>query len=84
MTTASPWAWAAERLELAHNYWVATTGPAALDALLASYRGKYGSGFPDPVEHPVFAVRPRVAFAVVEREPMFSRSATRWVFGPSA
>ena len=33
---------------------------------------KYGSGFPDPLEHPVFAVRPRVAFAVVEREPMFS------------
>ena len=60
------------------------TDPAALNALLAVYRGKYGSGFPDPVEHPVFAVRPRVAFAVVEQEPMFSRSATRWVFGPSA
>ena len=60
------------------------TDPAALDALLAAYRGKYGSGFPDPLEHPLFAVRPRVAFAVVEQEPMFSRSATRWVFGPSA
>jgi nitroimidazol reductase NimA-like FMN-containing flavoprotein (pyridoxamine 5'-phosphate oxidase superfamily) len=137
-----PWAWAVERLERAHNYWVATTGPggsphlaavwglwhggafvfstggrsrkarnlaadprcvvtpehagesvvvegtagrvtdpAALAALLAAYQGKYGSGFPDPGEHPVFAVRPRVAFAVVEREPMFSSSATRWVFG---
>ena len=59
------------------------TDPAALDALLAGYRGKYGSGFPDPVEHTVFAVRPRVVFAVVEQEPMFSRSATGWVFGPS-
>jgi hypothetical protein len=28
----------------------------------------------------VFAVQPQVAFAVVEREPMFSQSATRWVF----
>jgi PPOX class probable F420-dependent enzyme len=136
-----PWAWAVERLERAHNYWVATTGPdgsphlaavwgcwregafafstggrsrkarnlaadprcvvtpehagesvvvegtarrvtdpAALAALAATYHDKYGSGFPDPLEHPVFAVRPRVAFAVVEREPMFSRSATRWSF----
>ncbi len=137
-----PWAWAVQRLERAHNYWVATTGPdgsphlaavwglwrddafffstggrsrkarnlaasprcvitpeqagesvvvegtaervtdpAALSALLAAYTGKYGSGFPDPLEHPLFGVRPRVAFAVVEQEPMFSQSATRWVFG---
>jgi hypothetical protein len=137
-----PWAWAVERLERAHNYRVATTGPdgsphlaavwgvwlddafafstggssrkarnlaadprcvitpehagesvvvegtaervtgpAALAALLAAYRGKYGSGFPDPLEHPVLAVQPRVAFAVIEQEPMFSSSATRWVFG---
>lgn len=136
-----PWAWAVERLERAHNYWVATTGPdgaphlaavwglwrggafafstggssrkarnlaadprcvvtpehagesvvvegtarrvtdpAALATLLAAYTDKYGSGFPDPLEHPVFAVQPRVAFAVVEQEPMFSRSATRWRF----
>jgi PPOX class probable F420-dependent enzyme len=137
-----PWAWAVERLERAHNYWVATTGPdgsphlaavwglwhddtfvfstgggsrkarnlaadarcvvapeqagesvvvqgtagrvtdpAALAALLAAYRDKYGSSFPDPLEHPVLAVRPRVVVAVVEREPLFSSSATRWVFG---
>jgi hypothetical protein len=56
------------------------TDPAALATLLAAYRDKYSSGFPDPLEHPVFAVRPRVAFAVVEGEPMFSQSATRWVF----
>jgi PPOX class probable F420-dependent enzyme len=140
-----PWAWAVQRLERAHNYWVATTGPdgsphlaavwglwrdgafvfstgassrkagnlaadprcavtpehageavvvqgtaervtdpAGLSALLAAYRDKYGSGFPDPGEHPVFAVRPRVAFAVIEREPMFARAATRWVFGRDA
>ena len=57
------------------------TDPAPLATLLAAYRDKYGSGFPDPLEHPVFAVQPRVAFAVVEREPLFSRSATRWRFG---
>ena len=56
------------------------TDPAALATLLAAYTDKYGSGFPDPLEHPVFAVQPRVAFAVVEQEPMFSQSATRWVF----
>ena len=46
----------------------------------AAYTDKYGSGFPSPLTHPVFAVQPRVAFAVVEQEPMFSRSATRWRF----
>ena len=137
-----PWAWAVERLERAHNYWVATTGPdgaphlaavwglwrddtfafstggasrkarnlaadprcvvapeqagesvvvqgtagrvtdpTTLAALLAAYRDKYGAGFPDPLEHPVLAVRPRVVVAVVEREPLFSSSATRWMFG---
>ena len=28
---------------------------------------KYGSGFPDPLQHPVFTVHPRVVFGVIER-----------------
>jgi hypothetical protein len=136
-----PWGWAAERLERAHNYWVATTTPEGsphlaavwgvwidttfsfstggrsrkarnlaadprcvvtperaeesvvvegvaervtdrdvLANLLATYRRKYGSGFPDPVDNPVFAVRPRVVFGVIEREAEFSETATRWRF----
>jgi nitroimidazol reductase NimA-like FMN-containing flavoprotein (pyridoxamine 5'-phosphate oxidase superfamily) len=30
-----PWAWAVERLERAHNYWVATTGPDGAPHLAA-------------------------------------------------
>jgi hypothetical protein len=136
-----PWAWAVERLERAHNYWVATATPegvphlaavwgvwvdtafhfstggrsrkardllanpscvvtpddatesvvvqgvaeritdaGALASLLAAYRRKYGSGFPDPVDNPVFAVRPRTAIGIIEREAEFARTATRWTF----
>ena len=53
---------------------------AGLSRLLAAYRDKYGSGFPDPVQNPVFAVRPRVVFGIIEREAEFSTSATRWMF----
>jgi PPOX class probable F420-dependent enzyme len=135
------WAWAVQRLEQAHNYWVATRRPdgsphlaavwgvwfdgtfhfstggrsrkarnlaedprcvvsldradesvvvegiaerttdrARLFDLLAAYQRKYGSGFPDPEDNPVFTVHPRVAFGIIEREPEFSATATRWVF----
>jgi hypothetical protein len=56
------------------------TDDAELSRLMAAYRAKYGSGFPDPVQNPVFAVRPRVVFGIIEREAEFSASATRWVF----
>jgi PPOX class probable F420-dependent enzyme len=56
------------------------TNGAELSRLLAAYRHKYGSGFPDPVQNPVFAVRPRVVFGIIERAAEFSTSATRWVF----
>src|SRR5262245_10302606 len=35
------------------------TDPATVDGLRAVYIAKYGEGFPDPGENPVFAVRPR-------------------------
>jgi hypothetical protein len=57
-----------------------TTDPASLSTLLAAYQRKYGSGFPDPVHNPVFTVRPLVVFGVIERDPEFSDTATRWVF----
>jgi PPOX class probable F420-dependent enzyme len=56
------------------------TDPAELEALLAAYTAKYGGGFPDPVANPVFTVRPRVVFGIVEREAEFATAATRWAF----
>jgi len=45
-------------------------------ALLEIYQRKYGMGFPDPSENPVFRVAPRVVIAV--RTADFASSATRW------
>lgn len=139
-----PWSWAAERLERAHNYWVATRRPdgsphlAAVwgvwdawdgDAfyfstgggtrkarnlaadnrcvitpdhadeaviveglakrvtskiriarVMSVYTRKYGMGFPDPNDNPVFAVRPRTVFGIIENDPEFCGRATRWRF----
>lgn len=56
------------------------TDPAALAALQGAYRAKYGEGFPDPAQNPVFTVRPGVVFGIIGREPEFTTMATRWVF----
>jgi hypothetical protein len=56
------------------------TDPAGLSTLLAAYRDKYGSGFPDPVQNPVFTVHPQFVFGVIEREEQFTTTATRWAF----
>lgn len=137
-----PWSWAAERLERAHHYWVATTrpdgrphlaavwgvwdgeafcfstggrsrkarnlaaqarcvvtpeyageavvlegiaervtDPGRLAEIRSTYLRKYGTGFPDPDENPIFAVRPTVVFGIIEQEPDFTGRATRWRFG---
>jgi PPOX class probable F420-dependent enzyme len=137
-----PWAWAVERLERAHNYWVASNRPdgsphlaavwgvwldgafwfstggrsrkarnlmadprcvvAPEDAresvvlegtaeritdrerisqVLVAYTSKYGSGYPDPDDNPLFAVRPRRVVGLIELDPGLSASATRWTFG---
>lgn len=47
-------------------------------ALLDVYEHKYGMGFPDPAQNPVFRVAPRVVIAV--RTQDFASSATRWTF----
>ncbi|MGH2601414.1 MAG: pyridoxamine 5'-phosphate oxidase family protein [Dehalococcoidia bacterium] len=52
----------------------------AIAQRMATYRRKYGTGFPVPEENPVFAVRPRVVFGIIEHNPEFSGSATRWRF----
>ena len=49
---------------------------AAVEAHLAAYEARYGSRPPGTR----YLVRPRVAFGFIEREPEFSRTATRWVF----
>jgi hypothetical protein len=54
------------------------TDASPLDRMRAVYRGKYGEGFPDPADSPVFAVVPEVAFGIVEAD--FATSATRWTF----
>jgi nitroimidazol reductase NimA-like FMN-containing flavoprotein (pyridoxamine 5'-phosphate oxidase superfamily) len=136
-----PWSWAVEHLEVARNYWVATTKPDGAPHLAAvwgvwlegafhfstagssrkarnlaanprcvvtpeqaeesvvvegraervtagdrlsriyhAYSDKYGEGFPDPGENPVFEVRPRVVFGIIGRDPDFGARATRWTF----
>jgi hypothetical protein len=57
------------------------TDHGELARLMSVYRSKYGSGFPEPGQHPVFAVHPRVVFGMIEQDPKFSDSATRWDFG---
>lgn len=52
------------------------TGDTA--ALMATYQRKYGMGFPDPAENPVFRVAPRMVIGV--HTPDFASSATRWTF----
>ena len=54
------------------------TDSKKLDLMRTVYVAKYGEGFPDPAENPVFAVAPATAFGIVEAE--FTASATRWIF----
>ncbi len=54
------------------------TDAGTLDRLREVYLAKYGEGFPDPAQNPVFAVTPATAFGIVEAE--FTTSATRWTF----
>lgn len=56
------------------------SGPALLKILGPLYFKKYGWEL-DPEMGPIFAVKPRAAFAFVEAE--FQQAATRWLF-PSA
>jgi Pyridoxamine 5'-phosphate oxidase len=51
---------------------------ATLERMRELYLAKYGEGFPDPTQNPVFAVTPVTAFGIVEAE--FTTSATRWTF----
>jgi Pyridoxamine 5'-phosphate oxidase len=56
------------------------TDAAAVAAIRAAYLAKYGEGFPDPDENPLFAVEPVKAFGMAEAR--FTTSATRWRFVP--
>lgn len=55
------------------------TDPAALAVVRAAYVAKYGWRL-DGSEGPLFAVRPRVAFGLIEHADAFAGSATRWRF----
>ncbi|HEX8804933.1 MAG TPA: hypothetical protein VF743_12095, partial [Acidimicrobiales bacterium] len=59
------------------------TDPAAVERVADAYRAKYGSGFPDPADNPLLAVRPTRAFGVVEEEPGFTTRTTRWTWSPA-
>jgi|SoiMethySBSTD1v2_1073268.scaffolds.fasta_scaffold38313_7 pyridoxamine 5'-phosphate oxidase-like protein len=58
------------------------TDPAVEADVARDYRAKYGEGFPDPAENPLFAIRPRTVIAVVEEGDDFTELATRWRFDP--
>lgn len=51
---------------------------ASIEPVSEAYLAKYGEGFPDPAENPLFAVLPDVVIGMVESE--FSSRATRWTF----
>jgi hypothetical protein len=54
------------------------TDLTTVDGMRTVYVAKYGEGFPDPGENPVFAVRPHTVIGIVEAE--FASSPTRWTF----
>jgi Pyridoxamine 5'-phosphate oxidase len=56
------------------------TDPGLIAEMTAAYLDKYGSGFPDPAENPLFAVYPRVVIGLDELDRGLSASATRWTF----
>jgi hypothetical protein len=51
----------------------------ALTRVAGVYAAKYGMGFPP--EEPVYRVRPRVVFGLIEDANDFAGAATRWRFG---
>jgi general stress protein 26 len=54
------------------------TDPAAIADVERSYVDKYGEGFPDAANDPLFALDPATAYGF--READFTTSATRWRF----
>lgn len=48
-------------------------------AVLAAYEAKYGCAL-DGSEGPLFTVRPRVVFGLIEHADQFTATATRWRF----
>jgi PPOX class probable F420-dependent enzyme len=54
------------------------TDADTVDRVRLVYIAKYGEGFPDPGQNPVFAVEPRTVVGIVEAA--FTSSATRWTF----
>jgi nitroimidazol reductase NimA-like FMN-containing flavoprotein (pyridoxamine 5'-phosphate oxidase superfamily) len=56
------------------------TDPALIARLAPLYQRKYRPWKLDPDQGPIYEVRPRVAFGILERT--FPRSTTRWVFEP--
>jgi nitroimidazol reductase NimA-like FMN-containing flavoprotein (pyridoxamine 5'-phosphate oxidase superfamily) len=57
---------------------VEVTDPAAIARLARPYERKYRPWKLDPGQGPIYEVRPRVAFGVLERT--FPHSTTRWLF----
>lgn len=56
-------------------------GHGELSKLMGCVSPQVWLGAPGPGPNPVFAVHPRVVFGIIEHDPEFSGSATRWVFG---
>lgn len=54
------------------------TAPDAIAQMVELYVRKYPEAPPDPVENPIFRVRPSRVFGLVEEE--FTTSPTRWTF----
>lgn len=50
----------------------------AIERMLGAYNAKYPMEPPDLAENPIFRVRPRWVFGLIERE--FATTPTRWTF----
>jgi hypothetical protein len=57
------------------------TDPARVASISTAYEQKYGIALPDAGGNPVFVVRPRVVFGLIDDETRFAATATRWTFG---
>lgn len=56
------------------------TDAPTITAIGGVYVAKYGSGFADPAESKLLAVRPVTVIAATEAPNSFATTATRWQF----
>ena len=72
-----PWGWAVERLVIVEGAAEIISDHDVLRPVWEAYKAKYSW---DLTGESMFAVRPRTAFAFIEKPQEFEGTATRWRF----